>query len=178
MFNKFKCKLIALASVLAVFGFAFNANATPITTSAEIVGNVTVTQTAPLQFGQMTSGPTAGTVTLTTGGGISSSTIDIALIGSESVGTMDLNTSGLVLGTPVTVTVTGGTLTSGGGDTMTVLGNCEGPGGVPSAINAPCTFNATPLSSPESVTIGGQLSVGSVQPVGVYNGTMEVTAAF
>lgn len=169
-------KSITLISILVVLGSVNNSSATPISTSAEIVGNVTVTQNAPLQFGQLTSGVTAGTVTLTTGGTISSSTTDIALIGGENVGEMLVNTTGLAAGTPITVTVTGGTLTSGLNN-MTVLGNCEGPGGVPSAINAPCTFNATP-SATESVLIGGELSVGVNQPVGTYSGTMEVTAAF
>jgi Mat/Ecp fimbriae major subunit len=175
MFSKFKCKSIALASVLAIFGFAFNASATPITTTAEILGNVTVTQNAVLQFGQITSGSTAGTVTLTTGGGISSSTIDIALVGGESAGEVLVDTSGLPLNTGITVTVTGGTLFSGG-NTMTVQGNCQRAGGTASAINVPCTFNSTPGS--ESVLIGGELSVGANQPVGSYSGTMEVTAAF
>ncbi len=176
MFSRFNCKSVVFFSFLVVLGFAYNASATPITTNAEIVGNITVTQNAPLNFGQITSGTTAGTVTLTTGGTIAASNATIALIGGHSVGEMLLNTTGVPPASTITVTVTGGTLTSGG-NTMTVLGNCEGPGGVPSAINAACTFTVTPGPA-ESVLIGGELSVGANQAVGVYTGTMEVTAAF
>ena len=171
-----KIKSVALSSVLFVFGVAYNASATPINTSADIVGNITVTETTPLSFGDITSGTTAGTVTLTTGGTISASNATIVLLGSEQVGDMSLNTTGVPATTPITVTVTGGTLTSGL-NTMTVQGNCEGPGGAPSAINAPCTFNSNAAAA-ESVLIGGQLSVGANQATGSYTGTMEVTAAF
>ena len=174
MFKKFKS--VALTSVLFVFGFAYNASATPINTSANIVGNITVTETTPLSFGDITSGTTAGTVTLTTGGAISASNATIVLLGSEQVGDMALNTTGVPVASTITVTVTGGTLTSGL-NTMTVLGNCEGPGGAASAINAPCTFTVTPGPA-ESVLIGGELSVGANQATGNYTGTMEVTAAF
>ena len=174
MFNKFKS--VALFSALLVFGLAYNASATPINTSANIVGNITVTETTPLSFGDITSGTTAGTVTLTTGGAIAASNATIVLLGSEQVGDMALNTTGVPALTPITVTVTGGTLTSGL-NTMNVLGNCQGPGGAASAINAPCTFNSNNAAA-ESVLIGGELSVGANQATGNYTGTMEVTAAF
>ena len=119
-----------------VFGFAYNAIATPINTSADIVGNITVTETTPLSFGDITSGTTAGTVTLTTGGTISASNATIVLLGSEQVGDMSLNTTGVPAATPITVTVTGGNLTSGL-NTMAVQGNCEGPGGVSQCYKRP-----------------------------------------
>jgi len=170
-------KVVALSSIMFVFGFAFNVSATPINTSANIVGNITVTETTPLNFGDITSGTTAGTVTLTTGGTISASNATIVLLGSEQVGDMALNTTGVPASMPITVTVTGGTLTNLAHDTMNVLGNCQGPGGDASAINVPCTFNSNAAAA-ESVLIGGELSVGANQATGFYFGTMEVTAAF
>jgi hypothetical protein len=172
-----KTKSIVLSSVLFVFCFAYNASATPINTSAEVVGNITVTEQTPLNFGQFTVGIAGGVINfdagtvITTGG-------DVLLLGGDAGGVARLNTTGTPVAAPVTVTVTGTTLASGG-NTMPIVGNCLGPNGGDTlgADNGSCTFNSN-QSATDDVQIGGKLSVGASQPSGVYTGTLEVTAAF
>ena len=94
------------------------------------------------------------------------------------MGVAQLDTSGAGVGVPVTVTVTGATLTSAGLDTMIVDVNCKGPGAASlGADNSPCGFISN-VSATDDVLIGGEITVGANQPVGVYLGTLEVTAAF
>lgn len=173
MFKKFKS--IALSSVLFVVGFAYNASATPINTSAEIVGNITVTEQTPLNFGQFTVGIAGGVISFDAGSIISAGG-DVLLLGGDVGGVARLDTTGAGALTPVTVTVTGTTLASGG-NTMAIVGNCLGPAGVLGADNGNCTFISN-NSATDDVQIGGKLTVGANQPTGVYTGTLEVTAAF
>ena len=175
MFEKIKCKSIVLSSIIFVLCFAYNASAADITANAEIVGNISVTQVTPLDFGQFSSGISGGFVTYSTSGLISSSTPDIVLLGGEITGIANLDTSGAGLGTPVTVTVTGGNLTGPG--LMQLHPTCEGPGGVEGAPDAGCTFTATG-SPTDSLILGGVLTVAANQPVGTYTGVMVVTAEF
>lgn len=175
MFEKIKCKSIVLSSIIFVLCFAYNASAANITANAEIVGNISITPVAALDFGQFSSGITAGTVTLSTSGAISSSTPNIVLLGGEITGIAQLNTMGAGGGTPVTVTATGGNLTGPG--LMLLHPTCEGPGGIEGLPDLGCTFTAT--GSPTDLLIlGGVLDVAANQPVGVYSGVITVTAEF
>ena len=174
--EKLKCKLIVLSSVLFVLCFAYNASATPINTSAEVVGNITVTELTPLNFGQFTVGVLGGVIDFDADGAAISAGGDVALIGGEIPGVARLDTTGTGIGAAVTVTVTG-TLLVSGGNNMTIVGNCQGPGGPLGADNGNCGFISN-QSATDDVQIGGKLTVGASQPVGVYNGTLEVTAAF
>jgi hypothetical protein len=173
MFKIFK--LSALTSVMFVLCLAYNASATPINTSAEVVGNITVTEQTPLNFGQFTVGIAGGVISFDAGTAISASG-DVLLLGGEVGGVARLDTTGAGAATPVTVTVTGTTLDSGG-NSMTIVGNCQGPGGALGADNGTCTFNSNNTTT-DDVQIGGKLTVGANQPVGTYTGTLEVTAAF
>jgi hypothetical protein len=176
MFEKIRYKSIVLSSVLFVLCFAYNASATPITTSAEVVGNITVTQVTALNFGQFSVGVAGGVIDFDADAAAISASGDVLLIGGEAMGVAQLDTSGAGAGTPVTVTVTGATLTSGG-NTMTVDANCKGPGAAPlGADNSPCGFIST--GGADNVAIGGKLNVSANQPVGVYSGFIQVTAAF
>jgi hypothetical protein len=175
MFKIFK--LSALTSVMFVLCLAYNASATPINTSAEVVGNITVTEQTPLNFGQFTVGVAGGIVSFDAGTAISASG-DVLLLGGEVGGVARLDTTGAGAATPetVTVTVTGTTLAPGG-NTMAIVGNCLGPAGALGADNGTCTFNSNNTTT-DDVQIGGKLTVGANQPVGTYTGTLEVTAAF
>ncbi len=174
MFEKIKCKSIVLSSIIFVLCFAYNARAANITANAEIVGNISITPVAALDFGQFSSGITAGTVTLSTSGLISASTPDIVLLGNEITGIAFLDTSAAGLGL-VTVTVTGTTLSGAG--SMDLHPTCEGPGGIEGPPDLGCTFTAT--GSPTDLLIlGGVLDVAANQPVGVYSGVITVTAEF
>lgn len=175
MINKTFNKLLTFSGVFMAILLASNVSATPINTSAEVVGNITVTEQTPLNFGQFTVGTTGGTITFDAGGTISAGG-DVLLLGSEVGGVARLDTTGAGAATTVTVTVTGTTLTSGA-NSMSVVGNCKGPGGTLGTDNGTCTFSSNNTTT-DDVQIGGKLTVGANQPTGVYTGTIEVTAAF
>ena len=71
MFKKFLCKAVVLSSFIFIVSVATNVGATPITTTAEVVGNITVTEITPLNFGQFTVGVGGGLITFSAGGIIS-----------------------------------------------------------------------------------------------------------
>ena len=168
-------KSLVLTGFLLVFLLAYNASATPINTSAEVVGNITVSEVTPLNFGQFTVGTGGGLITFNANGVISAGG-DVLLLGGEIGGVARLDTTGAGAATPVTVNVTGTTLLSGI-NSMTIVGNCLGPGGVLGVDNGACTFNSNNVTT-DDVQIGGKLTVGGNQATGVYTGTLEVTAAF
>ena len=174
MFKKFLYKAVVLSGCMIMLGVSTNAGATPINASAEVVGIITVTEGTALNFGQFSAG--AGGTVVFPAGGVVSTTGDVVHLGSEVGGIADLNTSGVnPAGATVTVTVVSpAPLNDGLGNTMAVAPNCLGPGG---ALGSPCTF-ASSEGTAEQVQIGGTVTVGASQVVGVYNGTIEVTAAF
>lgn len=175
MFKKFLYKAVVLSGCMIMLGVSTNAGATPIATSAEVVGVITVTQNTAMNFGQFSVGGTGGTVVFPAGG-VVGTTGDVVHLGGEVGGIADLNTTGVnPAGSTVTVTVVSpAPLNDGLGNTMAVAPNCLGPGG---ALGSPCTFISNELAA-EQVQIGGTVTVGGSQVVGVYNGTIEVTAAF
>jgi len=176
MFKKFLYKAVVLSGCMIMLGVSINASATPIATSAEVVGIITVTQNTALNFGQFSVGGTGGTVVFPAGGVIGT-TGDVVHLGSEVFGIADLNTSGVnPAGSPVTVTVVSpAPLDDGLGNTMAVVPNCLGPGG---AIGVgTCTFLSSEQVA-EQVQIGGAVTVAGSQVMGIYTGTIEVTAAF
>jgi len=173
MFEKIKYKSIVLSSIIFVLCFAYNASAADINATANIVGNITVTEISALDFGQFSSGASAGTVTFPTSGPITA-TAGIVLLGGEINGIAQLDMSGAGAGPLVTVTITGTTLTGPG--SMLLQANCEGPGGVAGALDSPCTF--TSAGGTANVVLGGELTVAANQPAGVYSGFITVTAAF
>jgi len=177
MFKKFLYKAVVLSSFMFILSVATNASATPITTSAEVVGNITVTQNTALNFGQLTVGTGGGTLRFDAGGVIIV-TGDVLSLGGEVGGVADLNTTGVApAGSLVTVTVIGTVLTEPGLNTMAIAGNCREAANALGADNGACTFNSSELAA-EPVQIGGVITVAPNQTVGVYLGTLEVTAAF
>ena len=176
MFKKFLYKAAVLSSCMFVLGVATNASATPIATSAEVVGNITVTQNTALNFGQLTVGAAGGTIRFDAGGAVAV-TGDVLSLGGETGGVADLNTTGVAPAVSlVTVTVTGTTLVNGIFN-MAIAGNCKEAANALGADNGACTFNSSELAA-EPVAIGGVVTVGANQATGVYSGSLEVTAAF
>ena len=174
MFKKFLYKAFVLSSCMIMLGVSTNASATPIATSATVVGVITVTQGTALNFGQFSVGGTGGTVVFPAGG-VVSTTGDVVHLASEVGGVALLNTTGVnPVGATVTVTVVTTTPLTFGLNTMAVVPNCLGPGGV---LGSPCTFNSSQAAA-EQVRIGGTVTVSPAQIIGTYNGTIEVTAAF
>jgi hypothetical protein len=176
MFKKFLYKAVVLSGCMIMLGVSTNAGATPIATSAEVVGNITVTQNTALNFGQLTVGAAGGTLRFDAGGAVAV-TGDVVSLGGEIGGVADLNTTGVApAGSLVTVTVTGTTLVNGA-FSMPIAGNCKEALNALGADNGSCTFNSSELAA-EPVAIGGVITVGANQATGVYSGSLEVTAAF
>ena len=175
MFTKYHFKSIVLSSFLIVFGFAYNASATDINTSATVVTSVTVAEVTPLNFGTFVPAVGAETITFDAGGTISAPSI--TFLGGEIGG--EASTSGPASGDTVIVFVTGTTLTNAGGPDMPIRGNCLGPnGGGLGTDNGFCTFGS--LGGLETVQIGAKLDVGAaaVQTGGIYTGVLVVVAGF
>jgi len=174
--KKFLYKAVVLSSFMFVLSVATNVSATPITTTAEVMGNITITQNTALNFGQFTVGTVGGTIRFDAGG-VVVVTGDVVALGGETGGIADLNTTGVSpASSTVTVTVTGTTLVSGA-NSMAIAGNCKEAANALGSDNGNCTFTSSELAA-EPVQIGGVITVSPSQAVGVYTGTLEVTAAF
>ena len=176
MFKKFLNKAVVLSSFMFVLVVANNASATPIAASANVVGNIAVTQNTALNFGTFSSSTVAGSVRLDAGTTVAVAGGGVTHLGSEQIGIADLDTTGAGPGPTITVTVTGTTLVSGLNN-MTVAGNCKHATGLLSPDNGSCTYTSTGNAT-DPVDIGGIVTVGANQAAGLYTGSIEVTAAF
>lgn len=157
-------KISAIAAVAAVALTGANALAGTTTGSASvtILSPITVTETAQLSFGSISSSATAGTVvvapggTVTYGGGVTN-------FGGGAVPAA-FNISGTGNSAYTVVTDTSTLLTSGA-NSMTVdqfTNNASG----------------SLTAGADSFNIGATLNVGINQPDGVYTGTYNVTVNY
>lgn len=173
MFEKIKFKAIVFFSVFFVLCFAYNVSATPINTSATVVTSVTVAEVTPFSFGAFVPDPAGDIVAFDAGGSISSAGTTV-FVGGDVGG--EASTTGPIIASFVEVFVVG-TVLSGPGLDMPLVGNCMGPnGGLLGTDNGSCTF--TSIGGVEIVQIGGKLTVGAGQTPGAYSGTIEVTAGY
>ena len=168
MFKNFKS--IILSSVMLVLFFAYNVSATPITTNARVVSSATVSAVDNLNFGLFSVGVVGCDITFNAGDIISADP-DVTLLGSELGG--EVTVGGTAIGDNVQVNLTATDLTGPG--TMTIVPDCQLQGAGAPTANL-CTYVAT--GATDTVQVGGVLTVGASQPVGLYSGSIEVTAGF
>ena len=168
MLKILKLNLFGLFLALLFLG---TANAEPINARARVLAAITITENTPLNFGSFTVGSGGGIISFDAGTAISA-TGDIILLGGEIAGIARLDTTNTSTET-IIVTVIGTTLTSGA-NSMDIVGNCLGVGGVLGVGNGDCSFHSN-RSAAEDVIIGGTLTVEPNQPSGTYVGTLEVT---
>jgi Mat/Ecp fimbriae major subunit len=164
--NKIMLRAIAGAAVAAAGLSTTAAYAAPVTASAtaraQILRQVTVTNTSDLDFGTIVSGAAASTVVVTPAGG---RTCGAGLTCTGTTTGANFNITGT---NSAVVTVTGDnsvTLTSGA-NSMTASLNRS---------SASVTLSATGTGS---VQVGGTLSVGATQADGAYTGTFNVTVDY
>lgn len=151
----------ALIGALGLGATAANAATATGTARAKILRQVTVTNTADLQFGTIVTGAAASTVAIDSAG---ARTCGAGLVCSGTT-TAGAFTIGGTTGQVVTISVPATTsLTSGANSMSTTL--------VASATTATMVANAG------SFTVGGVLSVGANQADGDYTGTYVATVNY
>ncbi len=172
---RFRPYLIALAALAASLAASETAYAAPGgtatmsgTASATIITPISIVATAPLRFGAMVQPTTAGTVTVSTTGAITTSggmvgNTAIAQGGSgPQAGTFRVSGEPgrqffVTLPAAATVTRTGSSMTI----TLFTVGALTG----------------SPVGTLD-IAVGGTLAVAGSQPVGTYNGTYQITASY
>ena len=168
-------KRIALAGAIgAALAAAVPAHAATrsATGTATVVTPLSLVNTAPLSFGALGAGATAGTVTVSTGGvrttagGVTPLNGTVSAAGFTGMtGTTGIPFLIVISNPPASITLT----RVGGGATMTV-NTMQVSGG--SGLRLVAT------NSLFSFTVGGTLHVGANQAKGTYNGTFNMTVNY
>ena len=178
MFKSIKFKVVLIASIFSVLVFVNNVSATQINTNANVLSELTVTTNNDLDFGSFST-IGADTILFPANGGISSGG-NVTLLGGESIGLVTITSNAAPNASLVTVilsTITTLTCFACGGTPMTLVPDCEIVGGGGTQSLNECTFSST-ATIDDQVQIGGSLSVNAVQNIGVYSGSIEVTAGY
>ncbi len=163
MATKFLKSAIVLAAGATAFmsGTAHAANATA-TARANILQQVTVTNTSDLQFGTIVTGA-------------ASSTVVISSTGARTCG-VGLTCSGTTTAAGFNVTGTSGQVVTIASAASVSLTN--GSGGTMTATLTPSAATATLGATGANFTVGGTLTVGANQADGAYSGTFNVTVNY
>ena len=150
-------KMTAAAIVASLLSPNAIAATTTGTASATVIGNLSISQTSPLNFGTFSAGSTAGTINnfgVVTGG------VSVLSAGGSAffnvVGTPNTN---FTITVPPSVTLTSGT------------------NSMNATLSAP-SFSALDNTGNRVFNVTGLLSVAANQPSGTYNGTYNVTANY
>lgn len=140
----------------ATFAATVTANA-----DARVIAPLVVTQTAGMNFGDLSVGGTGGTLLIDTAGTLTPSA-DVDTAG----GTVQAGAYGVAgeAGKAYTVSFPANATLTSGGNTMTVDTFTENSAASPTV---PATFN-----------VGGTLNVGANQPAGLYQGTYTITVNY
>jgi len=145
---------------LVIFGFAYNASATPHNTSAEIVTSITIPEQILADFGSFTVNVVGGAFTIDAVGTISPAP-NRTLLGGDQGGVAQLVTAGIPALATVTVTAIAiGTTRASEVDTMVIVGICRGPGATLDADNSNCTFRFNEVIA-DAVNIGGKVTLSA-----------------
>jgi hypothetical protein len=158
-------KKITIASALSLLLLSAGAvKAEEGDVNAEIVAAITITQTVGLQFGQIAPTASAGTVTLTTAGGLSSSNVTLAGLIPTTAASFDVagapdNTYALTVDATATIDFTT--------ESMTV-----------DLVSSPVATGTLDGDGEDIVLVGGTLHVGANQVAGEYEGTYDISVAY
>ena len=147
------------------FGQSNSANATASAT-ARIVSPISLTKTADLNFGDVVSGASAGTVVVTPAG-VRSAGGGATLGNATSVAAAAFTAGGQGSAT-YAITLPASASVTSGANTMTVNGFTSSPSGT-GALNA---------GGSQPITVGATLNVGAAQATGTYTGTFSVTVTY
>lgn len=155
----------AVAALTMTAGTAQAATATG-TAKAKIMRQLTLTNTADLEFATIISGATASTVVVSTAGAVTCGA-GLTCTGTTTAANFDIQ------GSNNAVVLVGGdanvTLNNGSGGTMTAS--------LDYSVNS-VTLTAGPGTVGGSFQVGGTLGVSANQAEGDYTGTFNVTANY
>lgn len=165
--KKFGILFIVLVGI-ATTSFGQNSATEQANSSATIVGALTLTNTADLKFGQMTTASAPEIVVVDTADGISAGA-NITLIGGSPVSSAAYEVAGTVGATySITLPANGVVTLTGAGAPMDV-------DTFTSSLGATSTI---PVGGMEILKVGASLHVAAAQAAGVYTGTFDVTVAY
>lgn len=167
--NKFKIVLAAAVVGLAVMPMSAKAADTDsATASATVAAPITVTKDTDLLFGDIAPTASAGVVTMTPAGSISSDANTELLGGTTSAASFDITgeaSTAFTASVDATATLNGSGTAAG--ESMTVTLSNDVPGSP-----------ALDGSGVATINVGGALAVGANQVAGPYSGTFDVTVSY
>jgi len=158
-------KKIALLGAAAIAMVSTGANAATVSATAEvdILAPVTLSQTAPLDFGVVAAAAAAGTVQLPNNSDTRICSVGLACVGLANRGAFSVtgaNTYTVVVTVDASTTLTGG-------------------GGAPMTLNLdPSVSTLVATGAAQTFHVGGTLTVGAGQGAGTYTGTYNVSADY
>jgi len=156
------CATATCALLLSLSDSALAAQATA-TVSATVLQPVTLTKTSDLEFGKIVAGPSASTVTMTSGGQFRCGT-GITCLDTHNMARFSVN------GIP-------GQLVSVQLDNQIVLSSAGGVK-MPVALEASATSMKLGSSPNNVISVGGTLSVAAYQAEGIYTGLFTITVNY
>lgn len=165
---------LALAALLAASPAAAAPSKAPSATGtaqARVLQPVTMTNVAALRFGQIVQPATAGTVTLSPTGAISSA-------GGAAGGEAITQTGGGPAPGEFTITTAPGTFFNVFGPVSFTLSNGASTMSVSLLTGALQTVSQTPSTVTYRLRVGGTLSLAGNQPVGTYSGSYTLQTVY
>jgi hypothetical protein len=152
---------------LLLLSAAANAATAGSTIGAEIVTGITITNTTGLQFGQLSSSVTAGTVSVSTAG-VRSSAGGVTLRNGTTVTAASFDVAGTANNTySITLPADGATVLTGAGDPMTV-----------NFVSFPSGSGRLSGAGAQTLLVGATLSIGASQAAGPVAGSFNVVVAY
>ena len=132
--------------------------------TATLLAPVSISSSGDLDFGDMITTGTAGTVTVTPAGARTCSAEVDCLGGFPAAAAFDVTGEG---GNTYSITLPSSATLTSGGDTMTIDTFTDDAGATPTLSGGSDTFN-----------VGATLNVGATQAGGTYSGTFSVTVNY
>ena len=161
---KMKKITFILFALIAGTSFAQEGNATSVV-NAEIISPIQITSTGPLEFGKLAA-PTADTDIIVNTTGVRTAVTGVTLAGTPTTAASFNITAANTFAYNITLTPTDLDIFAGGGTIM------------PLVLTSSLGTSSTGTGSAQALTVGGTLTVNASQPVGVYDGQVEVTVNY
>ena len=166
--TRFALTTVAALTLVSTVSAAQNSATTSATATANIVSPIAISNSGPLNFGDVVATALLGTVVVGPGSGRTS-------------------TGGTFLGSSAGVSAAAFTVTGATGYAYTVSFplspiSITGPGAATMSVDTftsnPATSNGLLTGGTQALTVGGTLHVAANQPLGAYSGLFNVTVTY